>query len=417
MRRALALAVVVLGVLAPTASAATTLNVIPHGQWEPGVPWAASPGMLPAETQAQMYDRLTPLFRDVTDAQLVPSTDGTGYYKSAALVDENDPSLITNDTVAGTAPGVGAVSARIKRDAYGVPHIYSDTDAGVTFAAGYVEAADRSLLLDQARANGVAGLIDMPGVPAIQLVLGLYTYKPTKKVLDEATALQTKSIEAQGAPGPPAAERHRRLPRGHQPLVLAEQPDDARRSRAPTSTRSTRSSRSSWARAAARRSPTRSFLDAARSKLGADPRRRGLRGPARALRPRDGDARPTRSFPYQTNVSVAKPRGMVRIVNGSFRSTAPKLPASTRAAAARAATVDHPYGPPQLASNILIASGQGVADRLAALRRRPADRLQLPRPDAGDGPPRARTSTCAAPRRRRSRATCSSGAARTTRGR
>ena len=165
MRRALALAVVVFGVLAPTASAATTLNVIPHGQWEPGVPWAASPGLLPAETQAQMYDRLTPLFRDVTDAQLVPSTDGTGFYKSAALVDENDPSLITNDTVAGTAPGVGAVSARIKRDAYGVPHIYSDTDAGVIFAAGYVVASDRSLLLDQARANAVAGLIDMPGVP------------------------------------------------------------------------------------------------------------------------------------------------------------------------------------------------------------------------------------------------------------
>src|SRR6266511_6165035 len=90
------------------------------------------------------------------------------------------------------APGVGAVSARIRRDAYGVPHIYSETDAGVIFAAGYVVAQDRNLLLDQARANGVAGLIDIPGVPAIQLVLGLYTYKPTKKVLDQATALQTR---------------------------------------------------------------------------------------------------------------------------------------------------------------------------------------------------------------------------------
>jgi hypothetical protein len=48
LRRVLALAVVVLGVLAPTASAATTLNVIPHGQWEPGVAWGPSPGMLPA---------------------------------------------------------------------------------------------------------------------------------------------------------------------------------------------------------------------------------------------------------------------------------------------------------------------------------------------------------------------------------
>jgi hypothetical protein len=201
LRRALPLALIVLGVMAPTATAATTLNVIPHGQWEPGVSWGTSPGILPAETQAQMYDRLTPLFRDVTDAQLIPSADGTGFYKSAALVDENDPSLITTENIAGTAPGAGAVSARIKRDAYGVPHIYSDADAGVIFAAGYVEATDRNLLLDQARANGVAGLIDIPGVPAIQLVLGLYTYKPTKKVVDQATALQTKSIEAEGAPG------------------------------------------------------------------------------------------------------------------------------------------------------------------------------------------------------------------------
>ena len=117
-------------------------------------------------------------------------------------VDENDPSLITNDTVAGTAPGVGAVSARIKRDAYGVPHIYSDTDAGVTFAAGYVDGAGPQRCCSTRRAPTASpALIDMPGVPAIQLVLGLYTYKPTKKVLDEATALQTKSIEAQGAAG------------------------------------------------------------------------------------------------------------------------------------------------------------------------------------------------------------------------
>ena len=71
--------------------------------------------MLPAQTQAQMYDRLTPLFRNVTDAQLVPSTDGSGYYKSEALLPENDPSFIFSENVAGTAPVAGAVSARIKR--------------------------------------------------------------------------------------------------------------------------------------------------------------------------------------------------------------------------------------------------------------------------------------------------------------
>ena len=193
MRRALVLAAVVLGAMAPVATAATTLNVIPHGQWEPGVAWGTTPGLLPADAQARMYDRLTPLFRDVTDAQLVPSADGSGYYKSAALLDENDPSFLITENVAGTAPGVGPVSARIKRDAYGVPHIYSDTDAGVIFGAGYVEAEDRSLVIDLARSDGVAALIDMPGVSSIGLVLGLYSYKPTKAVVDEATARQTRS--------------------------------------------------------------------------------------------------------------------------------------------------------------------------------------------------------------------------------
>ncbi|CAA9476927.1 MAG: hypothetical protein AVDCRST_MAG30-530, partial [uncultured Solirubrobacteraceae bacterium] len=78
-------AAVVLAVVVPTAVAETALNVVPHGQQAPGVPWAKEPGMLPADAQARMYDRLTPLFRNVTDAQLVPSEDGSGFFKSSAL--------------------------------------------------------------------------------------------------------------------------------------------------------------------------------------------------------------------------------------------------------------------------------------------------------------------------------------------
>jgi acyl-homoserine lactone acylase PvdQ len=356
LRSALALAVVVLGVLAPTAPAATTLNVIPHGQWEPGVPWGTTAGMLPAQTQAQMYDRLTPLFRDVTDAQLVPSLDGSGYYKSAALVDENDPSLLTNEPIAGTAPGVGAVSARIRRDAYGVPHIYSDTDAGVLFAAGYVIATDRNLLLDQARFNGVAGLIDIPGVPAIQLVLGLYDYKPAKKVIDEATAMQTKAIEAAGAQGRQLLSDIDVYLAGINLWYSQNRPSAAKFTR--TDIYALNAIKSQFlGQGGGEEVANGSFLDAARSKLGATRGNEAYEDLRGRYDPETATTT-TRSFPYQTNVSVAKPKGMVRIVNGSFKSTAPKLPASTRAAAARAATVDHPYGPPQLASNILIASGK-----------------------------------------------------------
>jgi acyl-homoserine lactone acylase PvdQ len=349
VRRALAIAAVIFGAMAPAATAATTLNVIPHGQWEPGVSWGSTPGLLPAETQARMYDRLTPLFRDVTDAQLVPSLDGSGYYKSAALMDENDPSFLISENVSGTAPGVGAVSARIKRDAYGVPHIYSDTDAGVTFGAGYVMGQDRSLVIDLARFDGVAALVDMPGVSSIGLVLGLYSYKPTKAVVDRATALQTKSIEAAGPRGTQLLHDIDVYLAGLNLWYSQNRPSAPKLTRtdiyALNAIKSQFLGEGGGAEAA-----NAQFLDALRSKL----------GPTRGndayedLRGRyDPETATTtdRRFPYQTKVSVAKPRGMVRIASGSFRSAAPKLPASTRAAGA------DQFAPRHEASNVLIASG------------------------------------------------------------
>jgi len=152
--------------------------------------------MLPAATQALMYDRLTPLGRNVTDAVLQPSADGSGYFKSARLLAPDDPSLITDETVSS-----GALSARIRRDAYGVPHVYSGTDAGVVFGAGYVVAEDRNLLIDQARDNGIAAAIEIPRVSAIDLVRGLYSHKPTAKVRAEVTRRQDAALEAAGPEG------------------------------------------------------------------------------------------------------------------------------------------------------------------------------------------------------------------------
>ena len=126
VRRALFAATLALAAAPAAASAETELNVIPHGQQEPGVAWAGAAGMLPANAQALMYDRLTPLGRNVTDATLAPSADGTGYFKSAKLLDPDDPSLITDETITAAGRAAPTVTARIRRDAYGVPHIYSD---------------------------------------------------------------------------------------------------------------------------------------------------------------------------------------------------------------------------------------------------------------------------------------------------
>ena len=102
IRSAIALTALLLAWTPAAVSAATELNVLPHGQGEPGVAWASAPGMLPADAQALMYDRLTPLGRNITDAMLQPSPDGSGYFKSARLLAVDDPSLITDETVSAT---------------------------------------------------------------------------------------------------------------------------------------------------------------------------------------------------------------------------------------------------------------------------------------------------------------------------
>src|SRR5215207_7911797 len=98
--RAFLVSLLLLAWMPAAAGAVTELNVVPYGQHEPGVSWASAPGMLPAEAQALMYDRLTPLGGNIADAVLQPSADGSGYFKSARLLAPDDPSLITDQTVA-----------------------------------------------------------------------------------------------------------------------------------------------------------------------------------------------------------------------------------------------------------------------------------------------------------------------------
>ena len=235
MRRALVAAACMLGACAASATRPTTLNIVPHGNEAPGVPWAAAPGMLPAETQAKMYDRITPLFRGVTDDVLRPSTDGTGYYKSAALLPRTTRRSCQRDRqrhVAERGRRQRADQARpLRRPAHLQRHRRGRD------LRRRLRGRDRpALLLGQARYNGVAGLIDMPGVPAINLVLGLYDYKPSKQVVEEVTTQQTKSIEAR-ARRASTAQRHRHLRRGHQRAVRRRPARRAASSRAPTSTR------------------------------------------------------------------------------------------------------------------------------------------------------------------------------------
>jgi acyl-homoserine lactone acylase PvdQ len=173
-------AVIALGASSAGAAdfAQTARNIIPSGQY--GLP---GPG---ADTQAQMYDGLTPLFDDVTNADL------STYFKSERFgIDTDGPG--TNESV--PRPGV-----TITRDSFNVPHVNSTTYDGGIWAAGWLLAEDRGLLLQQARFNGRVAAIDAPGLNAINLIAGLQNFQPSAQTEAEV-AKQTNVLQNAGPEG------------------------------------------------------------------------------------------------------------------------------------------------------------------------------------------------------------------------
>jgi acyl-homoserine lactone acylase PvdQ len=345
IRSAIALTALLLAWTPATASAATELNVLPHGQHEPGVSWAAAPGMLPANAQALMYDRLTPLGRNVTDAVLQPSADGSGYFKSARLLAADDPSLITDETVSANG-----LTARIRRDAYGVAHVYSDTDDGVLFGAGYVIAADRYLLLELTRDNGMAAAIEIPGVSAITLARELYTYTPTAAVRAEVERRQTAALRRAGPEGRQVLRDIDTYLAGINLWYSQNQPSLRPLDRADIY--ATNAIKAQYlGEGGGDEIPGALLLDAARDRFGA---RRGNRVYA-DLRGRNDPETPTTGAvpaPWETRVPVGRARGLVRLDEGSFRSSAPQLPGQAAAATAL---------PRPEASNVLLVDGDRSA--------------------------------------------------------
>jgi len=170
----------------PAVASATTdyaiiaRDIVPSG--EPGsVP--PPPG---ADTQAKMYDALTPLFDHVSAADLQlffkPETLGTA-----------TPGPTTVETV--PHPGV-----TILRDAFDVPHVFGVTRDDVTWGAGWVLAEDRGLLLDEARYVSLVAAIDAPGLSAINLISTVQSFKPSAQT-EREVAKQTGVLLAAGAKG------------------------------------------------------------------------------------------------------------------------------------------------------------------------------------------------------------------------
>src|SRR5215210_1837252 len=160
------LAAAVLLLLAPAGAsaqtrdfAATALNIIPSGQL------GAVPPPAGAARQARMYDALTPRFDRVTSADVVRA------FKSERFGTRGQCPCRTE-----RVPRSGV---RIVRDRFAVPHITAQRVDDLTWAAGWVVAEDRGLLLEQARRTARVAAVDAPGLSAIGLVAGLRTFVPS----------------------------------------------------------------------------------------------------------------------------------------------------------------------------------------------------------------------------------------------
>ncbi len=160
--------------------AQTARNIIPSGQY------GAVPPPPGADTQAKMYDGLTPLFDQVTDAHLQT------YFKSERFgIGSEGP---------GTVETVPRAGVKIVRDKYNVPHVNATTYDGGIWAAGWIAAEDRGLLLQQARYNARVAAIDAPGLSALGLISSLQNFQPSAAT-EAVVARQTQVLQNAGPEG------------------------------------------------------------------------------------------------------------------------------------------------------------------------------------------------------------------------
>jgi acyl-homoserine lactone acylase PvdQ len=125
--------------------------------------------------QLPLYDGLTPLRGDITDADI----------EDHFLAQDFEPIGET------TEEPTGRDGVEILYDEWGVPHITGETREDLAFGAGWVTARDRGLLLDFGRGPARAAVADIPGIDAFELVTSAREFVPSA----EAEALVTEQVD------------------------------------------------------------------------------------------------------------------------------------------------------------------------------------------------------------------------------
>ena len=145
----------------PTAPAITedrAYYVLPPGNYG-GLPTTDE-----STDQLALYDGLTPLRDDVTDADL----------DAHFLPQDFEP---VGETV---EEPTGRDGVTILYDEFGIAHVTGATREDVAFGAGWVTARDRGLLIDLGRGPARAAVADVPGINAFSLVTSAQEFIPSE---------------------------------------------------------------------------------------------------------------------------------------------------------------------------------------------------------------------------------------------
>ena len=135
--------------------------------------------------QLPLYDGLTPLRGNVTDADI------------ELLFLPNDFKPIGETTEEPT----GRQGTTILYDEFGVAHITGETREDMAFGAGWVAIRDRSVLLNLARGPARAAVADVPGINAFGLVVSAQVFIPspaTEQLVTDQVALITEVYGEEG---------------------------------------------------------------------------------------------------------------------------------------------------------------------------------------------------------------------------
>ena len=149
---------VALAVLAsPAAGADLARYILPPGNFG-GLPTTAN-----STDQLPLYSGLSPLRDNVTLADI----------NQLYLPEDFNPIGPTHAEVTGRA------GCQVIYDAYGIPHIYGQTQADVAYGAGWATARDRGLLLLIGRGAARVAVADVPNIDAFSLVTSIQIFTPS----------------------------------------------------------------------------------------------------------------------------------------------------------------------------------------------------------------------------------------------